>query len=104
MDCPGLSVAGKVAPDNVNSAPASVTELTVTADVPEDVSVNESFEFVFRVTFPNASAPELTLKFGELEEIPVPFSDTVLELPLDESLEMLILPLAVPATVGLKST
>jgi hypothetical protein len=90
-----------VAPDIVKPAPDSVAALTVTDAVPEEVKVRVLVEVVFRVTLPKANVLALTVKF---DETPVPLRLTVLVLPLDELLAMVIVPLAAPATVGSKLT
>ena len=54
-------MAGNVAPDMVNPAPERVAEFTVTAAVPEEVSVSVWLDFVLSVTFPNASVLVLTV-------------------------------------------
>ena len=79
--------------------PVSVAELTVTAAVPEEVSVSALVTMVFTGTFPNARALELTVSWGE---VPVPLRATVVVFPPEELLEMVNAPLAAPATVGSK--
>ena len=54
MDSLGFRVAGKVAPEISNALPASVTELIVSAAVPEEVSVSVLVEIVLTGTSPNA--------------------------------------------------
>jgi hypothetical protein len=41
IDCLGFTVAGKLPPTMVKPLPVIATELTVTGDVPVDVSVND---------------------------------------------------------------
>jgi hypothetical protein len=41
IDCVGFRVAGKFAPTMVKPPPVIATELTVSGDVPVDVSVND---------------------------------------------------------------
>jgi hypothetical protein len=62
--CPGFSVTGNVAPGSVKPAPVTVAELIVRADNPEEVSVTACVVAEFRVTFPNARLPVLTLSAG----------------------------------------
>ena len=81
--------------------PDSVAELTVTAAVPEEVSVSVWVDVVFRFTLPNASVPALTVN---CDEVPVPLRLTVLVPPLAELLEIAMDPLAAPAAVGSKLT
>jgi len=57
--CPGLRVRGNVAPDILKPAPVIVAELTVTAAVPEEVSVSVLVEVDFRFTLPKAIVPAL---------------------------------------------
>ena len=96
-----MSVRGNVAPVIENPVPVKVAELTVTAAVPEDVNVSVFVEVVLSVSLPNASVVALRASCGE---VPVPLRATVLVLPLKELLEMVIVPLAAPATVGSKVT
>lgn len=81
--------------------PESVAELTVTAAVPEAVSVSVWDDVVFTGTLPNAKVLELTVN---CDEMPVPLKVTFAVLPLEELLEIATVPLAAPATVGLKLT
>jgi hypothetical protein len=52
IDCPGFNVAGSVAPTMLKAAPVMEAEVTVTGDVPEDVSVNDCAAEEFTVTLP----------------------------------------------------
>ena len=64
MQCRGLrwaQVTGKLPPTKVNPAPEIDAELTVTADVPVDVSVNDRVVVVFIETFPKLRLPVLTV-------------------------------------------
>jgi hypothetical protein len=64
-DCPGLSVTGKLPPVTVNPAPAAVTELIVSAAVPEEVNVTDcGVALVFTVTSPKESAFVLRASCG----------------------------------------
>ncbi len=63
--CPGFSVAGKLAPVIVNPVPASVAEFSVSAAVPDEVSVTVCVPDVFTVTSPNARSVELTVSCGD---------------------------------------
>ena len=92
---------GKVAPVMENPVPASVAELTVTGAVPEEVSVSVWVEVEFSTTLPNAIVPVLMVNRGE---VPVPLRATVDVPPLEELLEMVMVPLAAPAVVGLNFT
>ena len=99
----GFSVTGNVAPENVKPAPVRLAALTVTADVPVEVRVTDCVSAV-----PTGSSPKLTLFVLKLStglgEIPEPLRLTVEVLPLLALLEIVIEPLAVPVTVGLKLT
>ena len=59
-DWPGFNVAGKLAPEMAKPVPATMTECTVSAAVPEEVSVSVFVEAVFTVTLPKARLPALT--------------------------------------------
>ena len=57
----GLRVSGKVAPEKVKPAPATVAALMVTAAVPVEDSVTVCVVAVFTFTVPNPMLPALTL-------------------------------------------
>lgn len=99
MAMPGFRVTGNVAPEKLNPAPAMLAALTVTGDAPVDVRVTDSVSAV-----PTGSLPKLTLLVLKVRTgfalSPVPLRLTVNVLPVDELLEMVIVPLAAPATVG----
>jgi hypothetical protein len=103
-DWPEFSFTGNVAPDIVNPVPASVAELTISAAVPDEVKVRVWVEVVFSVTLPKARAVALTVNCGVAAAVPVPLRLTMLMLPPEELLEIVMLPLAAPATVGSKLT
>lgn len=50
--CPALSVTGKLAPVTANPAPATATELMVSAATPEEVSVTDWVVDALRLTLP----------------------------------------------------
>jgi hypothetical protein len=52
IDCVGFNVTGKLPPTIVNPAPEIAAELTVTGEVPVDVSVNDCVVDVLTVTLP----------------------------------------------------
>jgi hypothetical protein len=64
IDCPGLMVAGKVAPDIVKPVPVSVPLLMVNGDEPEELSVTACVAAVLRFTSPKLTVVVLTLKAG----------------------------------------
>jgi hypothetical protein len=84
--------------------PASVAELTVNAAVPDEVKVRVLVEVVFTVTVPKDRALVLNVNCGLDAAVPVPLRLTVLVLPPEELLDMVIFPLAAPTTVGSKLT
>ncbi len=73
--------------------------LTVTGDVPDDVSVTDFVEEVFRLTLPKLRLVVLTVNCG-FAATPVPLNDTVAVLPLVELLLIVRCPVAAPAAVG----
>lgn len=84
--------------------PARVTELTVTAALPDEVKVSVLIEWAFNETPPKSRAFALTVNCGVGEGVPFPARVTVAVLPTDASLETMMVPSAVPATVGEKLT
>ena len=50
-----------MAPETAKAAPARVTEFTVTAELPEEVSVRVCVEVVLRFTLPKSRVFELTV-------------------------------------------
>ena len=79
--------------------PVIEAELTVTADVPDDVSDNVCVAPVFNVTLPKLRlfAPSVNCGFAVA---PVPLKATVAGLPVDELLVIVSWPLADPEAVG----
>lgn len=59
--CPGFSVRGRVIGDIENPVPVTVIELTITADVPLDVSVTTCVVGVFTTTLPKEMLVAFTL-------------------------------------------
>ncbi len=98
----GFKVTGNVAPEKLNSAPVRLAALTVTGVVPVDVSVTDSVRAVLIGSSPKLSVLVLNVSTGLV--VPVPLSVTVAVLPVDELLEIVTVPLAAPATVGLNVT
>jgi hypothetical protein len=88
----------------VKPVPEIAAELTVTGEVPVDVSTRDSALVVFTVTLPKARLAELTVNCGLVAAAPVPLNATVVVFPLEELLLTVILPLAAPAAVGLNCT
>ena len=96
----GFSVAGKVPPTIVKPAPVIAAELTVTADVPEEVSVNVCAFAVFTVSLPKLRLEALTVNCGFAAAVPVPLRATAAVPPVVESLLMLSCPVTAPVAVG----
>jgi len=67
-----------------------VAELTVTGEVPVDVSVNDCVVAVFTVTLPKLKLAELTVNCGLGAAALVPLRVTCAVEPVDESLLMVI--------------
>jgi hypothetical protein len=100
IDCVGFNVAGKLPPTIVKPAPVIAAELTVTGDVPVDVNVNDWVVDVFTVTLPKLRLAVLTANCGLGAAVLVPLRATTVVEPVDESLLIVICPLAAPADVG----
>lgn len=79
--------------------PDTDAELTVTAVVPDEVSVNDCVPAEFTVTLPKLNVVALNVNCG-FAAVPVPPRDTVVVLPLVELLPMVRLPVADPLAVG----
>ncbi len=60
----GFSVTGRVPATMVKPAPVIEAEFTVTAEVPDDVSVSEPVAAEFTVTLPKLRAEALSVNFG----------------------------------------
>ena len=58
-DWPGFNVAGKVAPEMAKPVPATITECTVSAAVPEEVSVSVFVDVASTATSPKANVSVL---------------------------------------------
>jgi hypothetical protein len=67
-----------------------VAELTVTGEVPADVSVNDCVVAVFTVTIPKVKLAALTVNCGLGAAVLVPLRVTCAAEPVDESLLMVI--------------
>jgi hypothetical protein len=67
-DCPGFKVVGNVIPETENPVPEIDAALTVTADVPDAVSVMDCAAVEFSTIAPNGTLVALTLS----EPTPVP--------------------------------
>ena len=96
----GFSVAGKVPPTIVKPAPVITAELTVTADVPEEVSVTDRVFAVFTVKLPKLSLDALIVNCGLAAAVPVPLKATTAVPPVVELLLMLSCPVTAPVAVG----
>jgi hypothetical protein len=104
----GLSVTGKLPATMVKPAPAIEAEFTVTAEVPDDVSVTEPVVEEFTATLPKARVDVLSVNCGVAAAVPAPVRATVTELPpvelavppLVELLLIVRCPVTAPAAVG----
>lgn len=81
-DCPGLRVAGRLMPPNVNAAPAIVILLTVTGSVPVELSVTVLVDVAFSVCVPKARLLVFRVTaevaaFNCSANVAVPFADSV---------------------------
>jgi hypothetical protein len=103
-DWVGFSVAGKLLPTIVKPVPVSAAELTVTGEVPVDVSVNDCIVDEFTVTLPKLRLAALNANCGLNAAVLVPLKATIAVLPVDESLPILSCPLALPVAVGANCT
>ena len=72
--------------------------------VPEEVSVSALVDAVFNVTLPNARESVLSVNCGVAAVVPEPLRATTIELLIGELLEIAMVPLAAPVTVGSKLT
>jgi hypothetical protein len=90
IDCVGFSVTGKLPPTIVKPVPVIAAELTVTGDVPLDVSVNDWVVAVFTVTLPKLKVAALIVNCGLGAAVLVPLRATTAALPLDELLLIVI--------------
>jgi hypothetical protein len=100
IDCVGFSVTGRLPPIIAKPVPIIAAELTVTDAVPVEVSVNDWVVAVFTVTFPKLRLAALTVNCGLAAAVVVPLRATTAVEPVDESLLIVICPLAVPIDVG----
>ena len=96
----GLSVMGKLPATMVKPVPAIEAEFTVTAEVPDDVSVTEPVTEEPTVTLPKLRVEALSVNCGLAAAVPVPVRATAAVLPLAELLLIVSLPVEAPAAVG----
>ena len=95
--CPGFKVAGNAAPVIEKEVPDNAAELTTTGAVPEDVTVRFCVDFEFNSTLPKLALLELTVSWGN---VPLPFTFTTVVPPYAPLLEIVTVPVALPATRG----
>jgi hypothetical protein len=95
----GLSVTGKLPATRLKPVPAIEAELTVTAAVPDDVSVSELVAEEFTLTLPKLRVEALVVSCG-LVAVPVPLKATDAVLPVVALLLIVSCPVADPAAVG----
>ena len=100
----GLSVTGNVAPEKVKAVPVKLAALTVTGEVPVEVSVTDRVAVVPTGSSPKFSAVVLTVSTGLEGLVPVPLRLTAIVAAAEELLEMVMVPLSVPVAVGSKLT
>jgi hypothetical protein len=98
----GPSVTGKAAPENVKPAPDRVAALTVTGEVPAEVSVTGRVTGIPTGTSPKFKVAGLRARTALGELVPIPVRPTVVVPSPDELLAMVIVPIAEPVTVGSK--
>jgi hypothetical protein len=104
-DCPGFNVAGRLAPTREKPVPETDAELTVTAAVPDDESVNDCTPEAFTATLPKLNVLALKVSCGVVvAAVPVPLNDTVFVLPVDELLRIVRLPVSDPLAFGANCT
>ena len=80
-------------------APVIAAEFTVTAEVPEEVSVTDSVLAVFTVKLPKLRLEALIVNCG-FAAVPVPLRATAAVPPVVELLLMLSCPVTAPVAVG----
>jgi hypothetical protein len=104
IDCVGFKVAGRFPPTIAKPTPVIVAELTVTGEVPVEVKVSDCVVEVFTVTLPKLRLAALTANCGLGAAVLVPLRVTCTVDPVDESLTIVIWPLADPVAVGRNCT
>jgi hypothetical protein len=98
----GLRVTGNVRPEIVNPEPVMLALLTVTGALPVDVKVRTWVADDSITILPKSRLVALIVSTGFETLTPVPLRDTVAVAFEDESLVTTKLPIAAPATVGVK--
>jgi hypothetical protein len=86
IDCVGFRVTGKLPPTIAKPVPVIAAELTVTGEVPVEVSVNDCVVAVFIVTLPKLRLAALIVNCGLGVAALVPLRATTAVEPVDESL------------------
>lgn len=99
--CEGVSVNGKLPPRIAKPAPDTDAELTVTEEVPDDVSVTDCVADASTATLPKLRVVALTVNCGFVAAAPVPLKDTTAVLPVVELLLIVSCPATDPVAVGL---
>ena len=102
---PGVSVTGNVAPATVYPSPDRLAPLTVTAALPVEVRVSDWTVGVPTDTLPKLRLVALIVRTGlPVVPAPVPFRLIAVAPLMREFVEMEMLPVAAPATVGSNRT
>jgi hypothetical protein len=101
--CPGDKVFGKPVAPKVNPVPVIAAELTVTAAVPEEVSVTANDFVAASLTLPKASVVALRVSC-DVVATPIPVSAIVEVVPEAALLVIVILPVTAPAVLGANVT
>jgi hypothetical protein len=102
--CEAFRVNGKLPPMMEKPAPVMAAELTVTAELPDEVSVNDSVAEEASATLPKLNDVALTVNCGVPAVVPVPLREMTAVAPLAELLLIVSLPVAAPVAVGVYLT
>ena len=86
IDCVGFRVTGKLLPTIEKPAPVIAAELTVTGEVPDEVSVKDCVATEFTITLPKLRLAALTVNCGLGAAVLVPLRVTWVVDPVEESL------------------
>jgi hypothetical protein len=101
---PGFKVTGNVAPDRVKFVPETATELTVTGEVPAELSFTDSVSDWESGTLPKARLVVLTVSLALDVAAPVPLRLTLVVGALAELVLIVKVPLSGTAAGGVNLT